>query len=60
MPNWPSGTHVDGGTGAFGGVPYGATTRCTGWVERREEGEEGPETLYWVCGTHADGSAGTF
>eukprot|EP00959_Pyramimonas_sp_CCMP1952_P184212 3852216-Pyramimonas_sp.AAC.1 len=33
---------------------HGATERCTGWVKRTEEGEEGHETLYWVCGTHAD------
>eukprot|EP00959_Pyramimonas_sp_CCMP1952_P274819 5745093-Pyramimonas_sp.AAC.1 len=35
--------------------------RCTGWVKRREEEEEeGHETLYWVCGTHADGSTEIF
>eukprot|EP00959_Pyramimonas_sp_CCMP1952_P129268 2703059-Pyramimonas_sp.AAC.1 len=25
------GTHADCSTGTFGGAPYGATKRCTGW-----------------------------
>eukprot|EP00959_Pyramimonas_sp_CCMP1952_P270061 5645741-Pyramimonas_sp.AAC.1 len=33
--------HAGGGTGAFGGAPYGTTKRCVGWVKRREEGEDG-------------------
>eukprot|EP00959_Pyramimonas_sp_CCMP1952_P270964 5664794-Pyramimonas_sp.AAC.1 len=27
-------THAGGATGTFGGAPYGATKRCTGWVRR--------------------------
>eukprot|EP00959_Pyramimonas_sp_CCMP1952_P207171 4333735-Pyramimonas_sp.AAC.1 len=31
-------THAGGLTGGSGRAPYGATTRCTGWVKRREQG----------------------
>eukprot|EP00959_Pyramimonas_sp_CCMP1952_P342709 7179688-Pyramimonas_sp.AAC.1 len=31
-------THSGGAGGTFGGAPYGATERCTGWVKRREQG----------------------
>eukprot|EP00959_Pyramimonas_sp_CCMP1952_P024626 516837-Pyramimonas_sp.AAC.1 len=31
-------THAAGATGTFGGAPYGATKRRTGWVKRREQG----------------------
>eukprot|EP00959_Pyramimonas_sp_CCMP1952_P304349 6369497-Pyramimonas_sp.AAC.1 len=34
-------THAGGPTGAFGGAPYGATKRCTGWAKRKEEGGGG-------------------
>eukprot|EP00959_Pyramimonas_sp_CCMP1952_P179700 3757570-Pyramimonas_sp.AAC.1 len=50
MPNYISRTHADGGTGAFGGAPYGATKRCTGWVKM----------LNWASGVHADGGTGAF
>ena len=40
-------THAGGGTGAFGGAPYGATKRVRGVPN-------------WVCGTHAGGSTGAF
>eukprot|EP00959_Pyramimonas_sp_CCMP1952_P328115 6869410-Pyramimonas_sp.AAC.1 len=33
MPHCVFGTHADGGTGAFGGVPYGATRRCIVWAK---------------------------
>eukprot|EP00959_Pyramimonas_sp_CCMP1952_P309951 6486161-Pyramimonas_sp.AAC.1 len=33
MPNWAWGAHASGPTGGFGGAPYGATRRCTGWVK---------------------------
>eukprot|EP00959_Pyramimonas_sp_CCMP1952_P452804 9467196-Pyramimonas_sp.AAC.1 len=52
QPNvdWVSGTHADGPTGGFGGVPYGATKRCIGFVKMPN----------WVSGTHADGPIGDF
>eukprot|EP00959_Pyramimonas_sp_CCMP1952_P383090 8027358-Pyramimonas_sp.AAC.1 len=50
MPNWVWGTHAGGRTGGFGGVPYGATKRCAGWVTMPN----------WVWGTHAGGSTGGF
>eukprot|EP00959_Pyramimonas_sp_CCMP1952_P104873 2192130-Pyramimonas_sp.AAC.1 len=42
------GTHADSPTGGFGGTPYGATKRYTGWAKMP----------YWVRGTHADGPTG--
>eukprot|EP00959_Pyramimonas_sp_CCMP1952_P257912 5389921-Pyramimonas_sp.AAC.1 len=38
---WLRGTHADGGTGALGGAPYGATKRVRGVPK-------------WVWGTHVD------
>eukprot|EP00959_Pyramimonas_sp_CCMP1952_P194835 4074323-Pyramimonas_sp.AAC.1 len=35
------GRRANPATGAFGGAPYGATKRCTGWVKRMEEGGGG-------------------
>eukprot|EP00959_Pyramimonas_sp_CCMP1952_P094931 1985395-Pyramimonas_sp.AAC.2 len=35
-------THAGGATGTFGGPPHGATTRCTAWAKRKEQG------LFWV------------
>eukprot|EP00959_Pyramimonas_sp_CCMP1952_P170577 3564687-Pyramimonas_sp.AAC.1 len=35
------GRHATSATGALGGVPYGATKRCTGWVKCRQEGGQG-------------------
>eukprot|EP00959_Pyramimonas_sp_CCMP1952_P389134 8153394-Pyramimonas_sp.AAC.1 len=32
MQNLAWGTHAGGPTGGFGGAPYEATKRCTGWV----------------------------
>eukprot|EP00959_Pyramimonas_sp_CCMP1952_P321924 6736176-Pyramimonas_sp.AAC.1 len=45
VPSWVCGTHASGPTGGFGGAPYGATKRCTGWVKLPN----------WACGTHAGG-----
>ena len=45
VPKWVWGAHAGGGTGAFGGAPYGATTRVRG-------------VLNWVCVTHAGGPVG--
>eukprot|EP00959_Pyramimonas_sp_CCMP1952_P383514 8036698-Pyramimonas_sp.AAC.1 len=33
-PYWFGETHVDFANGAFGGAPYRATKRCTGWGGR--------------------------
>eukprot|EP00959_Pyramimonas_sp_CCMP1952_P282855 5912735-Pyramimonas_sp.AAC.1 len=50
MPNYISRTHTDGGTGALGEAPYGATKRCTGYAKMPT----------WASGTHADGGTGAF
>eukprot|EP00959_Pyramimonas_sp_CCMP1952_P099004 2069566-Pyramimonas_sp.AAC.1 len=50
MPNYISRTQTDGGTGALGGAPYGATKRCNGWVKMPN----------WASGEHADGGTGAF
>eukprot|EP00959_Pyramimonas_sp_CCMP1952_P282910 5913906-Pyramimonas_sp.AAC.1 len=42
------GAHADGSTGAVGGAPYGATKRCTGWVNMQN----------CFFGAHAGGGTG--
>merc|ERR1712153_238645 len=32
--HWVGETHANCATGTFGGAPYGATQRCTGWGKR--------------------------
>eukprot|EP00959_Pyramimonas_sp_CCMP1952_P389053 8151517-Pyramimonas_sp.AAC.1 len=50
MPNWAWCTHAGGPIGGFGGAPYGATGRCSGWVKMPNR----------VLGTDADGPTGDF
>eukprot|EP00959_Pyramimonas_sp_CCMP1952_P173051 3616506-Pyramimonas_sp.AAC.1 len=50
MPNWVWRTRAGGHTGGFGGAPYGATERCTGFVKIPN----------WMWGTHEGGPTGGF
>eukprot|EP00959_Pyramimonas_sp_CCMP1952_P023022 484073-Pyramimonas_sp.AAC.1 len=49
-PLWAWGAHAGGPAGGFGGLPYRATKRCTGWVKLPS----------WVWGAHAGGPNGGF
>eukprot|EP00959_Pyramimonas_sp_CCMP1952_P024944 523491-Pyramimonas_sp.AAC.1 len=50
MQNLVCGTHAGGPSGCFGGAPYRATKRRTGWMKMPN----------CVSETHADGPTGAF